>query len=311
MSRIFASTLCLGSLWLGTTAWATNTVTVQSVTADPGETGVAVPIELTHDDTVGGFQVSLTYPSDVLQVTDVTQGDYGAEMSIFASEFGTAGEIEALAGAIGGSESLDPGSGTIVTVLFDVAVKATGGSYEIALQDATLTDAMGANLKVSTADGELIVTGTKGTDEGGDDSADDGGGADGEDEGGGTTGGGPDTGADGGDAEVDRIRVPVTTPRGPTMVVPMGGYGHSVGHGPHHGVARDVGKDGRLRSSASSSTSVGVGWSFGCSWDGWDDETDSLKNNLGSTHPQDRPMRLDPVWDALGILFRQNDFRGR
>ena len=263
MSRIFASTLCLGSLWLGTTAWATNTVTVQSVTADPGETGVAVPIELTHDDTVGGFQVSLTYPSDVLQVTDVTQGDYGAEMSIFASEFGTAGEIEALAGAIGGSESLDPGSGTIVTVLFDVAVKATGGSYEIALQDATLTDAMGANLKVSTADGELIVTGTKGTDEGGDDSADDGGGADGEDEGGGTTGGGPDTGADGGDAGGG----PDTGAGNDTAWTDDGGADEGgmdtqldtadPTHGADDG---DVGKDeGDCGCSASSSTSVG-GW---------------------------------------------------
>ena len=68
--EIQMSRSCFNLCWvvcLGYNRWATNTVTVQSVTADPVKP-VWRSHQLTHDDTVGGFQVH-DLPVDVLQVT--------------------------------------------------------------------------------------------------------------------------------------------------------------------------------------------------------------------------------------------------
>ena len=101
MKRPWIPALLSGGLLYGPAAMATNTVSVEDVSAEAGELSVAVDIQLTNDDLIGGFQFTLLYPSDILQVSEITQGAYAGDMSIFAATAATLGEVEALAAAMG------------------------------------------------------------------------------------------------------------------------------------------------------------------------------------------------------------------
>jgi MYXO-CTERM domain-containing protein len=204
MTRLFTPSVLLVGLFSTSTAWATNTVTVPSVSAQVEDSDVAVEIELANDDTVQGFQFTLLYPSEALQITEVTVGDYASAMSIYGATTKTAGEVVVLAAGMGDSQVMSAGgAGTITTVVFSVPSGATPGDYDLVLEDVILSDSSGTALSVSSEDGVFTIGGSggeEGGEEGGEDTAasgDDGGEdtADAGDEGGSDTG--EDSGKDG------------------------------------------------------------------------------------------------------------------
>ena len=118
MTRLFASSaLCMGLLY-APAALASNTVTVSNVSAEPGDIGVTVEVDLANDDTVVGYQFTLFYPSEILTLTEVTAGAYTSSMSIFGANGTTTGEVEVLGAALSDVEYLMPGgSGSITTLV--------------------------------------------------------------------------------------------------------------------------------------------------------------------------------------------------
>ena len=197
MNRILSPVFLLVGLFSSAPLWAANTVTVSDVTAEAGETGVAVEIELANDDVIAGFQFTLNYPSKVLQVTEVTPGSYASSM-YFAATTATTGEVEALAVAITEPDQLTPGGpGSITTVVFTVVSGAPAGEYDLLLDGVILSDPSATALGVSSYDGVLTVTESSG-EEGGEDTGEEGG-----EEGGEDTGeeGGEEGGEDTGEAD--------------------------------------------------------------------------------------------------------------
>jgi len=149
-------------------AEAANVVAVQDTSAAPGDTDVTVSIELSNDETMRGYQLELAYDEAAFEVTAISRGAYGADMSLFAYSGKGSGSLMVLSSALAETEDLTPGSGTLIDITFDVDSSAGAGDYVLDLFGVILADPDGLELASEEVDGTFTVTGADPVDEDGD-----------------------------------------------------------------------------------------------------------------------------------------------
>jgi MYXO-CTERM domain-containing protein len=147
---------------------AANVLTAQDTSAAAGDTDVTVSIVLSNDETMRGYQFELAYDEAAFEVTAISRGSYGADMSLFAYSGKGSGSLMVLSSALSETEDLTAGSGTLVDITFDVDSSAGAGDYVLDLFGVVLADPDGLALASEEVDGTFTVTVAEPVDEDGD-----------------------------------------------------------------------------------------------------------------------------------------------
>ena len=140
-------------------------LSVGSATADPGQTGISIDVEVDDATGIAGGDLTLSYDADALKAVRAVASTMVAGAGIIAiPNLNTAGEVKiSLAGAAG----IPSGSGTLLTITFDALSNATPGEYALTLTRTALRDELAGLLTVSgkTA-GKITITGVSTPDPG-------------------------------------------------------------------------------------------------------------------------------------------------
>ena len=167
-------------LAFGSTAMAgENVLTIGSVTASPGAEAVEVLVTLDNEDAIMGFQFELSVP-DALTPSDIDANPDTFDAAVVGPHaetpsplFGANGHdddgddtvdrILALWADLTGA-TINPGSGVVVKLYFDVAEDASGSTYELEFTATSgcvgcpiLSDTEGIALPVTAEDGSITV----------------------------------------------------------------------------------------------------------------------------------------------------------
>ena len=127
-------------------------VSVEEVTAEPGQTGLEVAVLVDDAAGIAGGDLTLTYDSSVLTATDVVGTDLAAGITV-VSNLDTPGEVTV---SMAGAEGIEAGSGALLTVTFDVDAEAEPDTYALGLV-ASLSDENGDTISSTTGDGSVTV----------------------------------------------------------------------------------------------------------------------------------------------------------
>ncbi len=160
-----SSTSADGSVTVEETLQSPEPVSVEEVTAQPGQTGLEVAVLVRDAKGIAGGVLTLTYDSSVMTATDVGLTSLTSATGIkFFSFLDTPGEVRVelfntdLGFLFGDPFGLERGSGALVNVTFDVDAEAVPGtSYTLGLE-ALLQDAFGDTISSTSADGSVTVT---------------------------------------------------------------------------------------------------------------------------------------------------------
>jgi len=133
---------------------------IPELTAAPGDT-VTVPITIDDAEGVAGADISLTYDSSILTISEVKSTELSGDLSLIPNTE-TAGQISL---SIAGAKGIAEGSGSLIDLIFTVDSKAEAGSEtQIKFEDAALFDELGETIPSSVQDGkmEIVSACTKG-----------------------------------------------------------------------------------------------------------------------------------------------------
>ncbi len=127
-------------------------VSVEEVTAEPGQTGLDVAVLVDDAEGIAGGDLTLTYDSSVMTATDVVGTDLAAGITVVPN-LDVPGEVKvSMAGATG----IEAGSGALLTITFDVDAEAEPDTYTLGLV-ASLSDENGDTISSTSADGSVTV----------------------------------------------------------------------------------------------------------------------------------------------------------
>ena len=145
-------------------AYAANVFTVSSMTASSGET-VTIDVDLTNDDPVQIMQFDLVYPEDELSFIGCQQGVYGLPLGTFTCQPQSSGEVLVImmtSDLFNNPQTIEQGSGTIVSFDFEVSYDAQSGPHDLSLSGVVLSGGYSstgyAEFDFTVTDGTLTIS---------------------------------------------------------------------------------------------------------------------------------------------------------
>ncbi len=137
-------------------------LTVGSVDAEPGQTGVALPVSLTasQGEEVSAIQFTVVFDSGTLDLPEVVLGPaaQAAGKEIQTNPV-SAGKVQVLIAGLNQDAIAD---GVVASALFDVDAGAAPDSYVVMLESLSLSDPFGAPLDADALGGAIRLPGGEG-----------------------------------------------------------------------------------------------------------------------------------------------------
>jgi len=134
------------------------TLSAGAVSAAPGDTGVAVPIDLAAGpgEEISTAQFTIVFDDDVVSVPLVERGPVAeAAGKMVSTNLTEAGAVRVLVSGLNQDPMAD---GVLVVARMDVAPEAPPGNYDVALTMLSLSDPFGIALPATAEDGAIEVT---------------------------------------------------------------------------------------------------------------------------------------------------------
>ena len=147
-----------------TTAYADNTLSLQNLSIDQGTTEVALPISLTNENSITGFQCDLYLPSGVTVATD-EYGDYmiavartTASRHTISTSLQADGALRILCTSMTNA-TFSGNSGTVLNVTLAVPESMAAGTHDMSLKNIVLSDPDANRHTSSDMTATLVVEG--------------------------------------------------------------------------------------------------------------------------------------------------------
>ena len=145
------------------TAYASNTLTLQELSIEQGTTEVVLPISLTNESSITGFQCDLYLPSGVTVATD-EYGDYviavartTAKRHTISTSLQADGALRILCTSMTNA-TFSGNSGTVLNVTLTVPGSMAAGTHSMGLKNIVLSDPDANRYISSDMTSSLIVT---------------------------------------------------------------------------------------------------------------------------------------------------------
>ena len=140
--RLACIAICVLGGLLAPAAADARTVRVADASAPPGETGVAITVEVDDASGITGGDLTLTYDRTILTAKAVRASSLLTSNGItVVPNVATAGTVRI---SMAGVSGIPSGGGALLTIEFDVASGAAPGDYGMALTQITLRDVQGS-----------------------------------------------------------------------------------------------------------------------------------------------------------------------
>ena len=160
MKRFILSIVC-GFLYL-VTAYANNTLSIQDLSIEQGTTEAALPISLTNEGSITGFQCDLYLPSGVSVATD-EYGDYvialartTAKRHTISTSLQADGALRILCTSMTNA-TFSGNSGTVLNVTLTVSENMAAGKHNMSLKNIVLSDTDANRHTSSDISSSLVV----------------------------------------------------------------------------------------------------------------------------------------------------------
>lgn len=130
-----------------------NSIEVGNVAAPAGSINVSVPVLMSNNETIAGFQFTMNYSTSFLILKDVTATGRMPNVTIIFSNQPPLAEIAAL-----DANGVSPGNGTIMNIIFDVNASAAPGTYLLVISGFLATNFAASLISFNETDGVFNVT---------------------------------------------------------------------------------------------------------------------------------------------------------
>ncbi len=137
---------------------AQNTISIPDLTASPGDSNVALSVELSNpSQAVSGIQFTLHFDTSIVQFVDVTAGSQlSSTFSVSSSSGGDS--VNVIVVSLSG-DSITPGNREVIEFHFNISSSASNGdSTTLSLSNVVLASPQGNHLPVSAQDGVLRIS---------------------------------------------------------------------------------------------------------------------------------------------------------
>ena len=139
----------------GGTGGGGRIISVSDASAEPGQTGLIVPVAVDDAKGIAGGTLTLSFNANVLTPKKIEGARLVTDAGItVTSNLNFApGQVRA---SLAGTTGITSGSGALVTIIFDVKAGASAGTYDLGLQ-ATLRDENASTLPATVKNGTLTI----------------------------------------------------------------------------------------------------------------------------------------------------------